>query len=142
MFPSESEIGYVNDLSDALRIIAYCSTELGARDMNLARADEHLEFAFTKLESLESPIAKRLKENMFARVVGRRQKTFSTLLAYLENPKFLESRGNHLSYATKTQIQRAAEGLYIRLFEEDDEEQGIPDTQEQNMHSYTSLFPN
>ena len=122
MFPTDEEITYITELSEALQVMAYCSTQLGARDMNLARADQHYEFALNELDSLKSSISKRLHDNLYSRIVERRPKIYATLLAYLENRKFLDTRRNNLTYSTKARIQAAAEELYVRLFvsQEDD----------------------
>ena len=118
IFPTEAEIQHVKRVTDALDIIAFASTKLGARDVNLAKADQILEFALWQLDQLNTEFSKELRKNVFQRVTERRQKELSTLLGYLDNHKFLDRRtgARNLPYSTKSKATETAESLYKRLF--------------------------
>ena len=116
MFPSEVEIEHTQNLTQALQVIAFAATKIGARDMNLAMADEIFEFAFEQLEQLASAVALEMLDAMRDRIVERKLKGEATLLAYLQNPKFLIGRKKKLEYSNKTDITDVAVSLYTRLF--------------------------
>ena len=118
MFLTNQEIEHAEDLTAALKIIAFLTAKLGARDMNLAKADRIFEFALRHLDQLDSTVAKDLRELMYERIEERRLKTIATLLAYLENPKFRLAAGREerLPYSNKTEITEAAISVYTRLF--------------------------
>ena len=121
MFPREREIDHAKELTAALKIIAWATTKLGARDMNLAEADRIFEFALTELDKLGTNIADELRMSMFQRLFSRRQEDICTLLAFLENPRFLDKKSRKLSYSSKTRITDLAVSVYTRLFDNDPE---------------------
>ena len=116
LFPTESELTHIINLTKALKIIAFLATKLGARDVDLAKADKYVEFALEKLDLLTSSIAINLRDHLFERINERRLKDVSTLLGYLKNPKFQFGRNLRLEYSNKTEITNLAFTLYTRLF--------------------------
>ena len=117
MIPSQTEIDIIEELIEPLDIIEACTRLLCSRDVNLAKADQIFEYALRELHKLESDIGKRLCEEVEYRINERRQKTVATLLAYLENPMFLNHNRNlKLEYASKTEIQKLAKEILLRLF--------------------------
>ena len=116
MFPTEKEIEHAQDLTEALKIIAWASTKLGARDMNLAKADRIFEFALGKLDSLTSSVSITLRDFMYDRIIERRLKDVATLLGFLENPKFLIGKDQLLPYSNRAEITDTAVSVYTRLF--------------------------
>ena len=119
MFPTPAEIDHTKSLAEALKIIAFLTAKLGARDMNLAKADEIFEFALEQLDQLDSPISDDLYSHMKARIIERRLQHVATLLGYLQNPKFLFGRRHKLPYSNKAEITDEAVKLYTRLFDSD-----------------------
>ena len=117
MFPSDSEIKVIEDLIEPLDIIEACSRRLCSRDVNLAKADQIFEYELQALGKLETDIGKRFAEEIKYRITERRLTSVATLLAYLENPMFLSLNKNLLlQYANKTEIQKLARDILMRLF--------------------------
>ena len=89
-----------------------------------------------ELQALNSDFAKELTTSVKDRIDERRQPKLSTLLAYLNDPHFLDaskSWGRVLSYANKTAITTLAKEIYMRLFHEEQDEasnEGPQDSQE------------
>lgn len=72
---------------------------------------------FTKLEKLTSEFAKKLLFSLKYRIIERRRQVTSTLMAYLECPRFLKNTsGKYLAYSDRDEIAREATNLLIRLF--------------------------
>ena len=126
LFPSPAEIEHTIELTDALRIIAWAATKLGARDMDLAKADRIFEFSLGELDKLKSTVAKDLRTKLYNRIDERRLKDVATLSGYLHNPKFQFGRKLILSYSNKAEITELAVSIYTRLFHtETNADQGI-----------------
>ena len=71
----------------------------------------------SKLTALDSEFAKKLLFALKCRIIERRQKVAGTLLAYLEDPRFIDSTSSlHLDYANRDEIAKKATDLFIRLF--------------------------
>ena len=122
MFPSETEITHTKNLTQALKVIAFAATKLGARDMNLARADKIFEFALEQLDALTSSVAKDLRVHLHERITERRLQGVATLLGYLRNPKFQFGRKLRLEYSNKAAITELAVSIYTRLFTKEEED--------------------
>ena len=70
-----------------------------------------------RLNQLESEFAKKLLFALKCRIIERWQITVATLLAYLENPAFLNTTESlNLAYASRDEIAIKASELYTRLF--------------------------
>ena len=70
-----------------------------------------------RLGKLESEFAQKLLFAIKCRIIDRRQKTVSTLIAYLENPSFLDSvTGLQLAYSDHDEIAKKAADLYMSHF--------------------------
>ena len=127
MYPSDEELDGIKALVDALEIVEAGTRRLCARDVDLAKADRIFEYILKELRLLDSRIAERLEAAVHERIIERRQKEASTLLAYLKDPTFLTrvSKGKLiLDYANKTTIRTLAKDLYMRLFPTENQPQG------------------
>ena len=70
-----------------------------------------------KLQELESEFAKKLLYSVKKRIIERRQITVATLLAYLENPAFLNTTGSlNLTYSSRDEIAEEILELDTRLY--------------------------
>ena len=70
-----------------------------------------------RLENLDSEISKKLLFAIKYRIIERRQKVVATLIAYLEDPNFLNTTsGKHLDYSTHDEIAKKAKELFLRHF--------------------------
>ena len=117
LFPTEDEIKTIKELVKALGIIETCSRRLCRREVNLAEADRIYEWVLMRLDELKSNASERLRNEVEYRILERRQKEVATLVAYLENPMFLDQKKKRLlQYATKTEIQQVANDLLVRLY--------------------------
>ena len=66
-----------------------------------------------RLGKLESEFAQKLLFAIKCRIIDRRQKTVSTLIAYLENPSFLDSvTGLQLAYSDHEEIVK--KGFHVK----------------------------
>ena len=75
------------------------------------------ELMFKKLTKLNTEFAGRLLFALKCRILERRHKIVSTLLAYLEDPNFLETtEGKELAYADHGEIANEAARILVRLF--------------------------
>ena len=72
------------------------------------------ELMISDLRKLDSSFAVRLLAQVEERIDERRLKVASTLLAYLEDPTFLEQDDLILPYATKSQLTSLARDIYFR----------------------------
>ena len=75
-----------------------------------------------ELRKLESIFANDLTQSVEDRIKERRKPKLSTLLAYLENSRFLDVSmmlDRVLQYANKKDITTLAKDIYIRLFPEE-----------------------
>ena len=121
MFLDRHEVDLIESLIEPLDIIEACSRKLCSRDVNIAEADRIFEYELRELQKLKSDIGQRFAEEIEYRITERRLKTAATLLAYLENPMFQSSIKNPtLEYANKTEIQRLARDVLLRLFPMED----------------------
>ena len=123
MVPTEDEYKVISDLANALTVFEIITLELSKRDANIAQADREFEWALMTLKSFKTSIANRLYQSLYTRITERRQKDLSTLLGFLENPKFfamLKNDKKHLTYSSKKEIAKAALDLYLRLYSHDD----------------------
>ena len=86
------------------------------------------ELMFTKLTEVKTDFAERLLFSLKRRIIERRHKVISTLLAYLEKPNFLNTtRGKHLEYANKDEIANEAARIFVRLYGTNVEESQVDD---------------
>ena len=94
----------------------------------------HTTFGVLLLQAIEDRINERRTEE---------QMGLSTLLAYLENSKFLEStRGLCLKYASRNEIAKVARDLYMRLFLEGRSHvETVPSDGETDSESETAPLP-
>ena len=123
MVPSEEEMKIIKDLANSLTVFEIITLELSKRDANLAKADREFEWGLRALKSFKTPIANRLYQSLLNRILQRRQQDLATLLAYLEQPSFLDMVGNeptHLSYSSRKDMSKLAVDLYVRLFPHED----------------------
>ena len=89
------------------------------------------EWMITKLEKLGSQFATNLLFELKCRIIERRQSVASTLLAYLENPKFLDSTaGLKLEYSDREAIAQKIERLFLRLFSDTTVDSDVEDIDE------------
>ena len=66
---------------------------------------------------MDSTFALRLLTQVEKRIDERRLKVAATLLAYLEDPSFLEQEDLILSYGSKYDIAKLARDMWLRLFQ-------------------------
>ena len=72
---------------------------------------------FDKLGKLESEFARNLLFSLKCHIIERRNQVTSTLMAYLESPRFLQTTsGKHFPYSDREEIAKDATRLLIRLF--------------------------
>ena len=129
--PSKTEIEIIKPVVQALSIVDSAGRKLGARKATLASADAIFEFMIGRLSTLNSPFANRLNGAIQTRIEQRRLNTLSTLMAFLENPNFLDSIKNlHLQYGSRNDMIQAAKELLIDLKLDQDEESEQVDSQD------------
>ena len=117
MYPTDDEMKIIKELIQALGIIETASRRLCRREVNLAKADRIYEWMLRKLDELESNVSDRLRNEVGYRISERRPKKVATLLAYLENPMFLDlTKDRLLKYATKPEIKEMANDILLRLY--------------------------
>ena len=117
MFPSEEDLTDIGELVKALDHIEACSRLLGGNTVSLAKADKMFELMLAKLRPLKTPLGKSLAFEVEYRIKERRNKGISTLLAYLDDPNFLNTLKNPiLDYSSKAEIEKVAQGLLSRLY--------------------------
>ena len=118
MFPVEDDITIIKDMVKTLESVEAVSLCLQDRSVTLAEADRMFDFALNSLnhKAETSYFALQIRDSLLSRVLYRRNKCLTTLMAYLENRKFLDEDDQVLPKATKEEITEYAEDLYVRLF--------------------------
>ena len=72
-----------------------------------------------ELLELDSEFSRKLLDSLRNRIIERRNVKMATLMAYLQDCRFLDVTVNlHMSYATKNDIAVLAKDLYVRLYPE------------------------
>ena len=120
LFLTEEECETVKNLVAALEVVEIASRKLCGRIVTLAIADTIFEKLLEKLYKQTSPLSRQLYHNVEYRINERRDKTLSTLQAFLENNEFFEELEQDdvkmLEYADRKEIFELAGELYKRLF--------------------------
>ena len=123
LMPTEEEMTILKPIVEALSYIDSVGRKIGARKATLASADFMFEKLIGKLSTIDSPFAMRLNGAVQTRIEERRLTILSTLMAFLENPSFLDSTRNlHLQYADRNELIKSAKELLIDLKLDKDEE--------------------
>ena len=85
------------------------------------------------LLKLESEFARKLLDSVKNRIIDRRNMKTSTLMAYLQDPRFLDTTESlHMTYATHEEIAGEARDLLKRLYPEEPANQG-PTTEKETV---------
>ena len=110
---SKAEIKQLTGVCDCLETVAAGATELGSRDMDLARGDQVLEFILTGLGKDTTQFGASMHQAILERLQQRRLPQIAGLLRYLSGDDLNESS---LIYPPRQELIKVAKELYIKLF--------------------------
>ena len=121
MYPTESEIDLIEEVVAALDVVEATTRHLQGRKVTLAEADRVFQYTLKEIHELKTPFADRLYDALIARILERRHKIFSTAHAYLEKASIMQSKDLILPRATKKDITKFFEELFVRLYQSNEQ---------------------
>ncbi len=115
LFPEKDEVDVLEHLAEALDLVETASLALSRRDSTLNKADIIFEFLLKNLEEQDTAASRQLFSAVRERILERRKKDLSCLLAFLDDPRsFSEKKSAHLPSPSTTALARTAQDLYRR----------------------------
>ena len=86
---TEKDVSKLRDLDEALTPLEFAINSLGAHGVGLLYAETIYQIVDDELDSLNTDIAKKLKQNFLERVDSRRNPTLTHLLKFLDDPDYI-----------------------------------------------------
>ena len=142
----EKEEAATQEIVDLLETVEIASLDMSRNDVDLLRADKVITFTLNKMDEKTSPAGLKMASLLRKRFAERRNEEIAGLFRLLSsaNPVQLP-----LDYPSKTELQKKARDLYMRLFwsppesrvaEEEREDQEQPNPKRSKLEELQSFL--